>query len=88
MKISVELSLYPLANEFLPIIQDIVERLNRSATIDCYTNTMSTQLFGEFDDVMRVVKEIIGYSFSTYGKQVFVAKYLNSDVNPENISDQ
>ena len=86
MKISVELSLYPLADEFLPIIQDIVERLNRSTTVGCYTNTMSTQLFGEFDDVMKVVTEIIGYSFNTYGKQVFVAKYLNSDVEPEQIS--
>ena len=86
MKISVELSLYPLSDEFLPIIQDIVERLNRFATVGCYTNTMSTQLFGEFDDVMKVVTEIIGYSFSTYGKQVFVAKYLNSDVEPEQIS--
>lgn len=83
MKISVELSLYPLTDEFLPIIQDIVERLNHSSTVGCYTNTMSTQLFGEFDDVMKIVKEIIGYSFGVYGKQVFVAKYLNSDVEPE-----
>jgi len=84
MKISVELSLYPLADEFLPIIQDIVERLNNTATIGCYTNTMSTQLFGEFDDVMKAVTEIIGYSFRMYGKQIFVAKYLNSDVEPIN----
>ncbi len=85
MKISVELSLYPLADEFLPIIQDIVERLNRCSTIGCYTNTMSTQLFGEFDEVMQLVTEIIGYSFKVYGKQVFVAKFLNSDVEPKNI---
>ncbi len=84
MKISVELSLYPLADEFLPIIQDIVERLNHSATINCYTNTMSTQLFGELDEVMKVVTDIISYSFRTYGKQVFVAKFLNSDVEPKN----
>lgn len=85
MKISAELSLYPLADEFLPIIQDIVERLNHSSTVGCYTNTMSTQLFGEFEDVMKVVNEIIGYSFRAYGKQIFVVKYLNSDVEPENI---
>jgi uncharacterized protein YqgV (UPF0045/DUF77 family) len=83
MKISVELSLYPLADEFLPIIQDIVERLNRSSTIGCYTNTMSTQLYGELDEVMRVVTDIISYSFRIYGKQVFVAKFLNSDVEPK-----
>lgn len=82
MKISLELSLYPLDNHFLTIIQDIVTRLNKEPRIKCYTNTMSTQMFGEMKDVMVVLSEIIEYSFNTYGKQVFVAKFLNSDVEP------
>lgn len=83
MKISVELSLYPLDDNFLAIIRDIVERLNSQTKIACHTNTMSTQLFGEMDDVMNAVDDIIRYSFRVYGKQVFVAKYLNSDVEPQ-----
>lgn len=83
MKISIELSLYPLDDQFLPIIQDIVERLNADQRINCYTNTMSTQFFGELTDAMAVLQETISYSFATYGKQVFVAKFLNSDVEPE-----
>ena len=82
MKISVELSLYPLDNDFLSIIQDIVTRLNKDTRVDCLTNTMSTQIFGELENVMSVLKEIIEYSFTQYGKQVFVAKFLNSDVQP------
>ncbi len=83
MNISVELSLYPLDDKFLPIIQDIVERLNSDERVNCLTNTMSTQIFGELDNVMSVLKEIVSYSFEQYGKQVFVAKILNSDVSPE-----
>ena len=83
MKISLEISLYPLNDNFLSIIQDIVERLNNDSRIKCYTNTMSTQIFGEFDKVMSVLNETLRYSFETYGKQVFVAKFLNSDVEPE-----
>jgi uncharacterized protein YqgV (UPF0045/DUF77 family) len=83
MNISLELSLYPLDDNFLPIIQDIVERLNLDSTVNCFTNTMSTQVFGEIDHVMTLLKNIIQYSFETYGKQVFVAKFLNSDVEPE-----
>ncbi|MBV1911358.1 MAG: thiamine-binding protein [Kangiellaceae bacterium] len=83
MKISVELSLYPLDDDFLSIIQDIVKRLNDDSRVNCYTNTMSTQIFGELNDTMTVLTEIIGYSFKQYGKQVFVAKILNSDVEPE-----
>jgi len=82
MKISLEISLYPLDNNFLPIIQDIVSRLNQDTRIKCYTNTMSTQIFGEMKDVMAVLSETVEYSFNTYGKQVFVAKFLNSDVEP------
>ena len=82
MKISVELSLYPLNSEFLPIIQDIVQKLNHNDKVVSLTNRMSTQLFGEFDDVMQVLNRCIRYSFETYGKQVFVAKFLNSDVRP------
>ena len=86
MQISVELSCYPLAEEFIPVIKSFIDKINQHSEITAITNTMSTQLFGEFDDVMKVVTEIIGYSFNTYGKQVFVAKYLNSDVEPEQIS--
>lgn len=83
MKISIELSLYPLDDQFLSIIQDIVKRLNDDKRVDCFTNTMSTQIFGEMDDAMSVLKDIVSYSFEQYGKQVFVAKILNSDVTPE-----
>jgi len=83
MKISLELSVYPLDNNFLSIIQDIVKRLNANSNVVCKTNTMSTQVFGEFDSVMLLLNDTIKYSFETYGKQVFVAKFLNSDVTPE-----
>ena len=82
MKISVEMSLYPLSDDFLPMIQDIVARLNQADAVSCITNSMSTQLFGDFDAVMKVVEETLRYSFTTYGKQVFITKFLNSDVNP------
>ena len=84
MNISIELSLYPLDDQFLSIIQDIVKRLNDDQRVECFTNTMSTQIFGEMDNAMSVLKEIVSYSFQQYGKQVFVAKILNSDVRPKN----
>jgi len=84
LNISIELSLYPLDDQFLSIIQDIVKRLNDDQRVECFTNTMSTQIFGEMDNAMSVLKEIVNYSFEQYGKQVFVAKILNSDVRPEN----
>ncbi len=82
MKISAEISLYPLDSEYLNIIKDTVERLNQDQRVSCYTNTMSSQIFGDFDDVMAVIKDTLEYSFNKYGKQVLVTKFLNSDVEP------
>ncbi|MET1255219.1 hypothetical protein [Aliikangiella maris] len=83
MKISVELSLYPLDDKFLSIIQDIVEKLNAAKDIRVITNTMSTQIFGDYRLVMALLTETIEYSFATYGHQVFVAKFINNDLTPE-----
>jgi uncharacterized protein YqgV (UPF0045/DUF77 family) len=83
MKISLEISLYPLTEDFLTVIKDIVDRLNANEQVICITNTMSTQVFGEFDNVMSLLNDTVKYSFETYGEQVFVAKFLNSDVRPE-----
>ena len=41
---------------------------------------MSTQLFGEYGVVMKVLGEELRYSFETYGKAVIVAKIVNGDV--------
>ena len=82
MKISAEISLYPLDSEYLNIIKDTVERLNQDQRVSCYTNTMSSQIFGDFDDVMAVIKDTLEYSFNKYGKQVLVTKFLNSNLEP------
>lgn len=81
MRISLELSLYPLDDNFLSIIKDIVEKLNADSEVKCMTNNMSTQVFGEYEAVMSLFDRILKYAFETYGKQVFVAKFLNGDVS-------
>ena len=87
MKISAELSLYPLDSDYLEIIKDTVNRLNQNTRVTCYTNTMSSQIFGDFEDVMSVVKDTLEYSFNKYGKQIFITKFLNGDVEPINSSE-
>jgi len=87
MKLSLELSLYPLDDNFLAIIKDIVERLNADTAVACRTNCMSTQVFGDYVDVMRLLDEILRYSFETYGRQVFVAKFIKGDLNQRDTLD-
>ena len=83
MKLSAELTLYPLQDNYLPIIKATVEKLNSytesvSGLEDIKVETFptATVLTGEFETVMTIVKDTIAWSYSEYGQCVFVAKFL------------
>jgi len=76
MEIGIEMSLYPLNADFIPPIQGFIDRLNERARFKVITNSMSTQVFGEFDDVFRVLVPELKKTFETNDKAVFVMKVL------------
>ena len=78
MKIAVDISLYPLHQEFIPPIKDVIDRLNTHDRLEVWTNAMSTQVVGEFDDVMDALRAEIGTTFEQLPKAVFVMKMLNT----------
>ena len=78
MKVAVDISLYPIAEDFIPPIQDVIERLNAHAAIEIATNPMSTQVRGEYDDVMAVLNQEIKTTFEQCPKAVFAIKILNN----------
>lgn len=78
MRVAVDISLYPLSEDFIPPIDDVIERLNAHASIEVVTNPMSTQIKGEFDDVMQVLHKEIGTTFENLPKAVFAIKILNN----------
>ncbi len=80
MRITVELSLYPLQDNPIPVIQDFIHDLPGAPDVDIVTNQMSTQLRGEFATVMNIVTAAIERSFAAGGHQVLVAKLINADL--------
>jgi len=78
MRVAVDISLYPLNEDFIPSIDDVIGRLNNHASIEVVTNPMSTQIKGEFDDVMHVLHKEIGTTFENLPKAVFAIKILNN----------
>lgn len=80
MKVAVDISLYPLDADFIPPIKDVIDRLNSYDAIEVWTNAMSTQLFGDFDDVMAALKQEIGTTFEQLPKAVFAIRILNNPV--------
>ncbi|WP_022943450.1 hypothetical protein [Pseudoalteromonas ruthenica] len=83
MKLTVEISKYPLHQDYIPYIQDFIDRLNAHGDIKVITNTLSTQVFGDYDTVMSVMSAEIKRSYETYGKAIFVCKFLCGDLSPE-----
>ena len=79
MKISVEMSYYPLQPEFVTPIHDFIKRLNENENIKAVTNGMSTQIFGEYFDVMEILTNEIYKSFEN-PHSVFVMKIINADL--------
>ena len=77
MKVAVDISLYPLDADFIPPIKDVIDRLNAHENLKVWTNAMSTQLVGDFDDVMDALKKELGTTFKQIPKGVFVMKMFN-----------
>jgi len=80
MKLTVEISMYPLADNFIPPIKDVIAAFNRYQGVEVFTSATSTQLFGDYDVVMDALKAEIRASYEQYGMAVFVAKFLYGDV--------
>jgi uncharacterized protein YqgV (UPF0045/DUF77 family) len=80
MKTSVEISYYPLDQEFIPPIKDFIARINKYEGLVAKTNGMSTQVFGDYDIVMQALTAEIKISFQN-PHSVFVMKVINADLN-------
>ena len=76
MDIAVELSLYPLNAQYIPPIQDFIDRLNTHEQLKVVTNSLSTQVFGPYDIVFGVLTQELRTTFENNDKAVFVMKVL------------
>jgi uncharacterized protein YqgV (UPF0045/DUF77 family) len=73
MKASIDISLYPLTKDYPEIITDFILKLRERQGIKVETNGLSTQIFGDYDILMDILKHDIGQVLSLH-KAVFVLK--------------
>jgi uncharacterized protein YqgV (UPF0045/DUF77 family) len=81
MNLSVEISMYPLQEDYKSKIKVFLSYLSKHANseIEIRTSNMSTRVFGEYDAVSNLLSEAMKQSMRQYGKIVFVCKYLEGD---------
>ena len=80
MKASIDMSLYPLSEDYKPAIRDFIQRVGEYDGVAIKRNDLSTQLFGDYDQIMDILKVEIKRSWETYGKGIFVVKFLMDDL--------
>jgi uncharacterized protein YqgV (UPF0045/DUF77 family) len=79
MRTAVEISLYPLAADFIPPIKAFIDRLNTYPDVSVTTNAMSTQVAGEHSRVFEILAKETERTFAEAGRKVFVMKVLGGE---------
>jgi len=76
MRITVELSLYPITENYLPIVKDFILQLNTYKDLEIVTNSLSTLIVGEHSRIFEILSKETAATFSSGKPCVFVLKIL------------
>ena len=76
MHVAVEMSLYPLTGDFVPPILDFIQRLKAWPGLTVVTNSMSTQLSGDYERVFDALRAEVRPSLAGPHRAVMVIKVL------------
>jgi len=78
MNISVELTLTPLKDDFEPAIINFIKSL-RSSGATMIETPLSTQVFGDYDIIMKLLTEKIKPALASIGNGLIHMKIVTSD---------
>lgn len=82
MKASIEISMYPLDENYVTFISAYIKQLKSYDDIEVYGNTMSTQVFGEYDRLMEILTIENKKAMEGQPPMVIVFKLVNADLRP------
>lgn len=78
LKISVELTLAPLQNDFEPAIKSLIKKL-RDSKFEVLENPLSTQIYGDYDEVMSLLTNEIKDAFLLIENGLLLMKIVKTD---------
>lgn len=80
MEATLEISMYPLHQDYEPHIIDFINGLKKYSSFKVRVNETSTHLFGDFDSIFDALKIEIKKSYSKHEKSVFIMKVLGANI--------
>ena len=78
MKVSVELTLAPLKNNYVPIIKSFIKKL-RKLNVTIKETPLSTQIYGEYDEIMNMIIPMIRKTFEDEDAVMLHIKMIKGD---------
>lgn len=78
MNISVELTLTPLQDQYEPLIINFIKKL-RASNLKILENPLSTQVYGDYDLVMKMLNAEIKDVFEVMDQGLLYIKIVKSD---------
>jgi len=78
MKISVELTLTPLQDNYEPAIIDFIKKL-RASGLTVLENPLSTQVYGDYDIVMEILNKEMKTALESVERGLLYIKIVKSD---------
>jgi uncharacterized protein YqgV (UPF0045/DUF77 family) len=87
MRITADISMYPLAEDYKPAIKAFIRNLRDFDGLTLVTNQLSTQINGDFELVTAALNHCMCESMKKQDKVVFVARYLSADLDIRQLPD-
>ncbi|MCE9538956.1 MAG: hypothetical protein K8R85_07050, partial [Bacteroidetes bacterium] len=84
---TIEISMYPLSDQYKQKIIDFVLRLKGNKNIRVEVIGLSTQLVGEYDLLMEVLTKEMRTDFEN-GKAMFILKIAGTEMTKETLPDE
>ena len=78
MRISIDISLYPLNEDYIGPIKGFINTVNNTKELEVTTNSMSTQIRGESDIIFDLLKAEIPTVFEQ-NRAAFIIKVIKGN---------
>jgi uncharacterized protein YqgV (UPF0045/DUF77 family) len=81
---TIEISMYALSNDYAERVIAFIQRIKQNRNIRVEVNGLSTQLFGDYEVLMQLLKKEMQHDLES-GKSVFLLKIGPGELTKEKL---
>jgi uncharacterized protein YqgV (UPF0045/DUF77 family) len=76
MQVTIDISMYPNREDFIPPIDGFIYKINQFSDLNITTFPTSTVVQGEYDHAMQAVQKTIAACYKEFNMAVYVMKVI------------